>query len=41
MHHALNKFTVIHPIIAQLLISLAAFSASVANAVAAPESLDS
>jgi hypothetical protein len=37
----LNKFTVIHPIIAQLLISLAAFSASLANAVAAPESLDS
>ena len=41
MHHALSKFTVIHPIIAQLLISLAAFSASLANAVAAPESLDS
>ena len=41
MHHALSRFTVIHPIIAQLLISLAAFSASLANAVAAPESLDS
>ena len=41
MHHALSKFTVIHLIIAQLLISLAAFSASLANAVAAPESLDS
>ena len=41
MHHALSKFTVIHPIIAQLLISLAAFSASLANAFAAPESLDS
>ena len=41
MHHALSRFTEIHPIIAQLLISLAAFSASLANAVAAPESLDS
>ena len=41
MHHALSKYTVIHQIIGQLLIAFAAFSASLANAFAVPQSPDS